>query len=58
MPDHWEVRITRIVVNDDQSQIFETTFQQRIDAAPDLQPLIDAFGPSLHAPPALLVPRP
>jgi hypothetical protein len=51
MPEFWEVRITRITVSDDQSQMYETTFQQRIEIEPDLQPLIDAYGPSLHAPP-------
>lgn len=51
MPDVWEVRITQITVSDDQSQMFESTFLQRTDAEPDLQPLIDAYGPSLHNPP-------
>jgi hypothetical protein len=48
--DFWEARITKITVNDeDQSQVFETTFQQRVDFAPDLQPIIDAYGPSLQS---------
>ena len=47
--EYWEVRITRITVNeDDQSQTFETTFQQRIEVAPNLQPILDAYGPSLE----------
>jgi hypothetical protein len=47
--DYWEVRITRVLVNEeDQSQMFETIFQQRIEFAPDLQPIIDAYGPSLQ----------
>jgi hypothetical protein len=46
--DYWEARITRVLVNDeDQSQMFETIFQQRVEFAPDLQPIIDAYGPSL-----------
>jgi hypothetical protein len=53
MPEFWEARIIRITVSDDQSQMHETTFQQRIETEPDLQPLIDAYGPSLHAPPML-----
>lgn len=50
MPDMWEARITQILIGDDQSQIFEMTFTQRVEFAPDLQPLIDAYGPNLYAP--------
>jgi hypothetical protein len=51
--DYWEARITRVLVNEeDQSQMFETIFQQRVEFAPDLQPIIDAYGPSLQGGPA------
>jgi hypothetical protein len=55
----WEARITRITVSDDQSQIFEPIFTQRVATEPALQSIIDAYGPSRHAPtPApLITPR-
>jgi hypothetical protein len=53
MADFWEARITRITVADDQSQIFELVFQQRVDTEPDVQILTDWYGASLHNPPPL-----
>jgi hypothetical protein len=46
----WEVQITRITVAADQSQLFEPTFLQRIEAAPDLGPIIAAYGESILTP--------
>ena len=51
MPDHWEARITRLTISDDQSQMHEPLFTQRVEFEPDLTAIIDAYGPSEHSTP-------